>query len=463
MRRIPIFCLFSLIAPLCFSEVECVIKEIHFSQDEGYQIGNIRNQPIGGGEVWNEELTLGHDIWQRDHGGQTNCYQITDEEELELTQAGPGLCTWAYIRFPGRSSGNLIVTWRWKYIRDDSRSLDLGLGIADSKNLVPAINGIEKNRFSWDECAIVTRLAGALDSCDGTVSEDGLNYEYRAMEVIRYNEESTSYLCECVINIDEQSYDFRVQDEDGRSYLLADDWGFQKRSETLDTIGLWTWGWATGPCVTVDDIRIFTIEKTCPPTPTFTYTATPTVTPTPSMTPKPGVNVCDSPSELGDLTGSTDYDPRDSKEIYLYWNEDDRFQEYHVYVSTSDPVEEEYLGRTSDTDFLWSADSPDMVSAGKSDGPQFGCDYRFIIYGIPQDGTPAVRIEKTAVMAYRSTRELTPSHAKLYADLHSLTDTGRHTNAHVQRYTRSGLLQHVGWRYAFGKQCHENSRIRQFV
>lgn len=130
MRRIPIFCLFSLIGPLCFSEVECVIKEIHFSHEEGYEVGNIRNQPVGGGDVWDERSTLNQSIVE------TNCFRVIDEDALQISQMGSGECVWAYINFPGRSSGNVIVSWTWRYIRDDSRTLDIGLVVADSRNLV---------------------------------------------------------------------------------------------------------------------------------------------------------------------------------------------------------------------------------------------------------------------------------------------------------------------------------------
>ncbi len=44
MRRLLTCCLFVLINSLCYSEVECVIKEIQFSQEEGYEVGNIREQ-----------------------------------------------------------------------------------------------------------------------------------------------------------------------------------------------------------------------------------------------------------------------------------------------------------------------------------------------------------------------------------------------------------------------------------
>ncbi len=123
------------------------------------------------------------------------------------------------------------------------------------------------------------------------------------------------------------------------------------------------------------------------PTPSYTPTTPPTATPTPTPTPKVptgSVVVSDSSDVFTDLSNSEDRDAEGEQELVIRWNLMlEEVNDYHIYVAIDDekPV---FLGKTNTGDvdyFIWREDAAG-VNPSLKEGPAFGHQYRFIVYGI---------------------------------------------------------------------------------
>lgn len=120
------------------------------------------------------------------------------------------------------------------------------------------------------------------------------------------------------------------------------------------------------------------------PASTDTPTNTPTPIPTDTHTPTPideiGIYVFDEVgNQGGELTGKTDFDSENSRNLSIYWNmERGNATDWHIYVRKGmDGVK--YLGRTGDglsQQFDWHAGFPN-IAPEFSNGPDFNSVYSF--------------------------------------------------------------------------------------
>ena len=147
-----------------------------------------------------------------------------------------------------------------------------------------------------------------------------------------------------------------------------------------------------------------TPTPTVPPTPTPTPqpTATPipqpTATPTPTPTPTPGailpiptpINenslvVVDDSNSSQDLTGATDFDPVNDRNISLAWNANNiEATDWHVYVREG-LGGVRFLGRTADgeiNNFNWNDSADNPIDTAFANGPDFNSVYTFRVIRI---------------------------------------------------------------------------------
>ncbi len=116
---------------------------------------------------------------------------------------------------------------------------------------------------------------------------------------------------------------------------------------------------------------------------TMAHTPTPTPTPQPPQpTPTPRVQhifIYDSLGDNEDLTGQTDFDPADERELVIAWDaEQGGATDWHVYVRKGFGGSK-YLGRTDDgsaTSFVWTAGAGNLAPEF-ANGPDFNAAYTF--------------------------------------------------------------------------------------
>ena len=125
------------------------------------------------------------------------------------------------------------------------------------------------------------------------------------------------------------------------------------------------------------------IDVTSTPTPTFS----PTQIPTPIRTPiqEEGVFVFDAIGDVnGDLSGNTDFDPLENRNLTIYWNvAQGNATDWHVYVRKG-LGGMKYLGRTANgsaNHFDWYAEAPNLAEPYVN-GPDFNSIYYFRVIRI---------------------------------------------------------------------------------
>ncbi len=156
---------------------------------------------------------------------------------------------------------------------------------------------------------------------------------------------------------------------------------------------------------TVTPTSTFTPAPT--PVPPMTSTPTPTFTPTtpPAATPitEEGVFVLDNTTDVsGDLTGQTDFDPVDKRNLSIFWNASQtNATDWHVYVREG-LSGTKFLGRTGSgtvTRFDWYPDAPNLADEF-SNGPDFNSIYTFRVIRLDDELTPDDFYETTAPVGF---------------------------------------------------------------
>lgn len=158
-----------------------------------------------------------------------------------------------------------------------------------------------------------------------------------------------------------------------------------------------------------------------PPTPAATpsptsiyYTPTPLFSPTPSPLvfeiAENTLIVTDDLYAADNLLGSFDVDNPNDPGLAIRWKfSKETFVDFHVYVSVNgNPIQ--YLGRTGDGDnsFLeWRKNGVNLSETFGS-GPQFGKQYRFVVFGLTAEGTND-RIESSQTIDLIATNDSTPT------------------------------------------------------
>ena len=134
------------------------------------------------------------------------------------------------------------------------------------------------------------------------------------------------------------------------------------------------------------------------PQPTATPTPQPTATPTPTPTPTPGailpiptpivensLVVVDDSNSSQDLTGATDFDPVNDRNISLAWNANNiEATDWHVYVREG-LGGVRFLGRTADgeiNNFNWNDSADNPIDTAFANGPDFNSVYTFRVIRI---------------------------------------------------------------------------------
>ncbi len=137
-----------------------------------------------------------------------------------------------------------------------------------------------------------------------------------------------------------------------------------------------------------------------PPTlaPTTMPTSTPTSTPTPTPQVEPTVPeeeqevfIFDDPKDTsGDLTGQTDFDPIDERNLTIAWEADHtNAKDWHIYVREGFGGML-FLGRVGNgeaSSFAWQPGAENLA-AGFKNGPDFNTVYRFRVVRIDDQVTP---------------------------------------------------------------------------
>jgi len=146
------------------------------------------------------------------------------------------------------------------------------------------------------------------------------------------------------------------------------------------------------------EIPTVTPLPTSTPVPTATSTQTPVpFTPTPTGTAAPTpvplpVTVTDSLETQTDISGSSDQDAADQRELVIRWNLDvSNIKDFHVYVQINDGPPQ-FLGRTgngTDTFFQWKT-GIQFLSTAFNDGPQFNTNYQFRVFALANDDSNTV-------------------------------------------------------------------------
>ena len=159
------------------------------------------------------------------------------------------------------------------------------------------------------------------------------------------------------------------------------------------------------------DLTGITATATSTPTHTLTPTATrtPTITPSPKATStlrRPGevvsfskaVQVFDNASSLQDLTGSTDFDAHNDRQLVIKWDvNDSEATDWHVYAQT-DIYGYFYVGRTGAGNvktLLWPGSQ--FVGSSQKSGPSFGHTYRFRAIGLRPDKGYSIAVQQKPV------------------------------------------------------------------
>lgn len=132
-----------------------------------------------------------------------------------------------------------------------------------------------------------------------------------------------------------------------------------------------------------------TFTPTVPAPPTSTFTATP-IGPTP--TPRPDgivltfdnvIKVYDDTNSTTDITGQTDFDTADGRQLVIEWDADTtNVTDWHIYAQT-DIYGYFYLGNTGSADvkrFEWPGSS--SIAPDQAGGPAFGNTYKFRVFGL---------------------------------------------------------------------------------
>ena len=141
------------------------------------------------------------------------------------------------------------------------------------------------------------------------------------------------------------------------------------------------------------------------PTPTATATATPTPTNTPVnfFVPANKVYVTDDFGTTDNLVGLYDKDDESDRALAIHWNfSEEGLIDYHVYVSVQGSVDF-FLAHTGDGNVRsieWRENGAE-ISQMFLQGPQFGSQYSFSVFGIRQD-LSATLIRTDSVILYEA-------------------------------------------------------------
>ncbi len=154
---------------------------------------------------------------------------------------------------------------------------------------------------------------------------------------------------------------------------------------------------------------VLLLERNQPtPTITPTSTATPTATPTPVLFPLPdnSIMVTDDVQSMENLIGLFDEDHEEKRALAIRWDMgDEDFLGFHLYVIVNNS-DEQFLGIAQSGEsnlFEWKSDNT-RVSNTFSDGPQFGNNYRFVVYGFITN-SPHVRLETGGSVSFLKAEE----------------------------------------------------------
>ncbi len=161
------------------------------------------------------------------------------------------------------------------------------------------------------------------------------------------------------------------------------------------------------------------VTPTSTSSPTFTEGPTPTNTPVPSNTPIPTVFVSPTPrptkpvfvfvtdnaETVEDLTGKTDFDPAEQRQLTVRWTVSTAgATDWHIFVRRGlDGMK--FLGRTgkgNERRFDWEADNP-LVHSNFKNGPSFNSSYMFRVIRIDNKLSPNDFLDMEEPVGYNLT------------------------------------------------------------
>ncbi len=146
--------------------------------------------------------------------------------------------------------------------------------------------------------------------------------------------------------------------------------------------------------------------------------------------------VTDDRSSDENLVGGFDQDSPTERILAIRWDvEDDFYKDFHIYTEING-AKEVYIARTRSGEVNLYEWRPGAVGIHSDyvEGPQFGNEYRFIVYGLRLDGT-ILRVAAESGVLFLSDGDITPTLTPAETNTPAPTATATVTNTPTPTFT----------------------------